>query len=310
MSDNETTIGISDLVKVRLEIHWQEAKWKQLKKEAKLKGKPLNKDLLTPEEVAESYHESVRKKDKNADFDEQLKRETVEGHPAVTDKWYWGSSTGYEAIWYCGVSDRYYMLRYADGEDYASFKSLLSTVVCHSSLVMLRWRYLGLDLQLPRDYYPYRQKAEVGKLSIVFVGQWKPEQKARRTLSWIRPPPLPHPRRLIVERVNTIRMGNLDVKSWMVEDSYNLMRKYVGNPKIRYGPKGVKVNGHDGYYALLSVGGGLFGHSKSYYSLYGWSCPQTSSAYILINPLPPGKDWYKETKGPQDPPDYVTCHKD
>ena len=87
MSDNETTIGISDLVKVRLEIHWQEAKWKQLKKEAKLKGKPLNKDLLTPEEVAESYHESVRKKDKNADFDEQLKRETVEGHPEMALPW-------------------------------------------------------------------------------------------------------------------------------------------------------------------------------------------------------------------------------
>ncbi len=112
-----------------------------------------------------------------------------------------------------------------------------------------------------------------------------------------------------MERANTIRLGGLDVKRWMLQDSYALMKKYVGNPKLRLGPLEVRVNGHAGYYALISVGSGLFGHSKTYYSLYGWSCPQTSSVYLLVNPLAPGNDWGKQVSGPIDPPDYVICHK-
>ncbi|MFQ1020745.1 hypothetical protein [Tardisphaera saccharovorans] len=308
ISNNETVLGIQDLEKARLEVRWQEANWKKTKEEARARGKALTKKLLEPEEVAENYHKEIKKKIKDMEFDEGISHERIGGHSAVISKWYGGGLRGYDAIWYCGTSDRYYYLRYTDGDDYGAFKSILSSVSCHSSLSTLTWRYLGLDLQLPRDYRLDVQKAEVGRLIAVFLGHWEIEGKKRGTLSWLRPPPLPPVRKLIIEKVNLIRFGNSDLASWTAQEAATLTGKYVGSARVRFGPVEVNVNGHEGYLVLLSVGGGLLRGMPQYLSAYGWKCAQSSSAYVLVVPLSLREDWRKKVNDLTSPPNYVRCH--
>ncbi len=308
ITNDETVLGIQDLEKGRLEVRWQEAKWKKTKEEARARGKPLTKKLLEPEEVATNYHRELKKKVKSIEFDEAVAHEKIGGHTSVISKWYDAESKGYDAVWYCGTSDRYYYIRYTDGDDYGAFKSLINSISCHTSLTMLRWRYLGLDLQLPRDYRLDVQKAEVGKLTAVFIGRWETEQKKKAALSWLRPPPLPMPRKLIVEKLNLVRFGGSDLASWTAQEAAALIGKYVGSARLRLGPTSTKVNDHDGFFALLSVGGGFMRGMPQYFSAYGWKCPPTNSLYMLIVPLPLKTDWQAKSDNLLAAPDYVSCH--
>jgi len=311
MSNQEVVLGIQDLEKARLEIRWQEAGWKKAKDEARKTGRPLTKRLLEPEEVAENYHKQLKKKAKGMDFEEGVAEEKVDGHQAYVSKWYDETGKGYEAIWYCGVSDRYYYLRYADGEDYSAFKSLLATVTCHTSLNTLKWQYLGLNLELPRDYALDSQKAEVGKLTLVFLGHWPLPNRKKSSLSWLRPPPLPQVRKLILSRWNAIRFGNAQLDSWTKDESEKLIKKYIGSTRVEMGPMGLEVNGHAGKFVLFSIGGGLLRKPSAYLASYGWFCDASNSAFLLVTPLPMGVNWKEKIRlenAPPSPPEYVKCH--
>ncbi len=304
-----TTIGIQDLERGRLEINWQVAGWKKAKDQARRTRKPLDKKLLEPEEVAEKYHRDVRKKLKDLEYDDEMTQDKVDGHRAVISRWEEAGQTGYEAIWYCGVSDRYYYLRYVDGQGPELFKALLGSVVCHSSLPTVKWQYLGLDLELPKDYTIDEQKAEVGKLTVVFYGHWELPGRKRSLASWLRPPPLPPPRVLVVSRWNLLRYGNSKLEDWTEEQATSLIKKYVGSCRKEPREGEVQVNGHRAWFTVFSHGGGLIKKPSIYFSVYGWVCDASETAYILINPLPLGERWGDLAGEPIPPPDYVHCHR-
>lgn len=310
LENEETVLTVQDLKSGRLEVRWRNAGWKKAKEEARRTGKSLNKTLMEPEEVSQKFHEVMRKKNKGLEVDENINKTKVDGHKAVISSWNDENGTGYDAIWYCGVSDRYYYLRYVNAEkEKNTFENILNSISCHSSLSYTKWQYLDLNLELPRDYYLLTQKAVVGSIVAVFRGRWATQTKKRGVTSYFRPPPLPPPRRLIVGRWNLIKLGKIDQSKWIKKESEGLMSKYVGKGRLEFKQGDTSINGHPGLFSMYSVGGGMLRHPSAYYAVYGWACEQSGSLYILINPLDPDKDWKKLVNSPIEPPNYVKCHE-
>jgi len=307
IEEDETVIGIRDLVKGRLEVTWQSAGWKKVKEEARKKNRSPEKKLLDPESVAKNYHEKAMKKVKGLVFLDEVRKEKVNGHAAVISEWTQGDEEGYEAIWYCGVSDRYYYLRYVDGDNSDTFEQILKSVVCHSSLSYTKWQYLGLDLRLPNDYHITEQKAEVGKITVVFTGHWPERQRKKGAISWLRPQPLPEPRRFIVTRWNMIRYGNNELKSWCQNQAVSLIKKYVGESR-KVSEGNAVVNGHQAVFQVYSIGGGLLRKPSGYSVVYAWICPQSKSAYLAVNPLVQGAKLDIPEEQIAKGMDYVRCH--
>jgi len=310
LENEETVLTVQDLKSGRLEVRWRDAGWKKAKEEARRTGKPLNKTLMEPEEVSQKFHETMKKKNKGLEIDENTTKTKVDSHKAIVSSWSDENGTGYDAIWYCGVSDRYYYLRYVNSEGEKNiFEDILNSISCHSSLPYTKWQYLDLNLELPRDYSLLTQKAVVGSIIAVFRGRWGTQTKKRGVVSYFRPPPLPPPRRLIVGRWNLIKLGKIEQGKWFRKESESLMGKYVGKGKLEFKQAAITINGHPGFFSLYSVGGGILRHPSAYYAAYAWTCEESNSLYILINPLEPGTDWKKQITSPLEPPNYVQCHE-
>jgi len=299
-----TMLGIQDAEKNRIEVRWEKAGLKKARQEARRKGKPMEKRLLRPDEVSEKFHQEAKKKIKGLDVQEGVAEEKIGGHTAAISSWSDSQGSGYDAVWFCGNTDRYYYLHFVGAEE--QFKSIIKGITCHTSLPYYRWQYLGLNLSLPKDFELVSQKAEVGRLIAVFRGYWEP-QKKKGPSSFLRPAPLPEPRRLLVERYNLTRLSDADPAPWARKEINSLGHKYLGGIKFEKREEDQAVNGHRASALLFSQGGGLFRKPSAFYLACSWTCPESNSAYLLVVPLKPHHDYRQDEKLPTCP-QYVSCH--
>ncbi|WP_449462644.1 hypothetical protein PQ610_00795 [Tardisphaera miroshnichenkoae] len=310
MDREETLLSIQDLKSVRLEIRWQDVGWKKAKEESRKTGKQLTKKLLDPDEAIEVFHKKLKKNNKALDFEGETEKIKVDGHTGVASSWTDGSHEGYDVMWYCGVTDRYYYLTYMKtdpDESFEAFSKLLSGINCHAIFENVKWQYLGLNLSIPRGMSLLDQRAEVGKITLFFRGYWPLPSSRRRVMSFLRPPPMPQSRALIISRWNLLRLKDNDIAAWSIKEATSLIKRYIGNPHAMEKPEKAMVNGHDALRMIYSVKMGLLRPRRRYFSIYAWECPPSSSAYLLVNELPEKASAAGLGSAPEPPP-YVSCH--
>ena len=259
INGRDALFAIGDGERNRLEVRWRTEN---------------EKEHLSVEDISRRFHEASRKRLKSLEINEGAFYATVDDNQALVSPWTYQNDRGYDVVWHCAEWRRFYVMRYLLGNE-LEFKQILASVRCREVPELIRWKYLGLDLEIPKDYEIIYQRVDLGEITAVFSSSWESDGNRGPAI-------FKTPKRLVIKRAPAREPEELE--GWLTTEAKQLIKKFIGAARSEGTPSETEFNGHRAL-SLDFVAKASFLSTGARYSAISWVCDLSDSTYLLIRPV-------------------------